>query len=137
MRTKLGTFRYGIDLIDAGGEHAEAVEPWVDTGALYSQFPAPLLERLGHRPNASRRFRLADGSVMERPIGPVPIRIGAEVQPVICVFSGEGSEMLLGATTLEAFSLAPDPVNQTLNPTIAMLLALTTTDGAAGNGATP
>ena len=124
MRKKVGTFRYQIEVGDAAGERFEAQSPWVDTGALYSQFPASLLERLGHRPNASRRFRLADGSIMERPIGPVPVRIGAEIQPVICVFADEGGEMLLGATTLEAFSLAPDPVNETLTPIEAMMLAL-------------
>ena len=124
MRTKLGTFRYEIEVLSARGAEAERAEPWVDTGALYSQFPASLLRRLGYRPNATRRFRLADGSVRERPIGPISVRIGSEVQPVICVFCEEEGEMLLGATTLEAFSLAPDPVNETLNPTIAMMLSM-------------
>jgi len=124
MRTKLGTFRYRVEVGDARGERFEALEPWVDTGALYSQLPASLLERLGHRPNATRRFRLADGSIMERPIGDVPVRIGGEVRSVVCVFGEEGSEMLLGATTLEAFSLAPDPVNETLNPVVAMMLGV-------------
>ena len=128
MRKKLGTFRYSIDIADAGGERFETVEPWVDTGALYSQFPASLLESLGYRPNATRHFCLADGSTMERPIGPVTIRVRDEMQPVICVFGPEGGELLLGATTLEAFSLAPDPVNETLNPTIAMLLRLGPSD---------
>src|SRR3990172_8430720 len=124
MRTKVGTFTYPIDIGDARGESFEEVRPWVDTGALYSQFPASLLERLGHRPNARRQFRLADGTIIERPIGPVTLRIRGEVQPVICIFGDEGCAPLLGATTLETFSLAPDPVNETLNPTIAMLLSL-------------
>src|SRR5213596_1119797 len=97
MRTKVGNFRYAIGIGDATGSRFEELVPWVDTGALYSQFPASLLERLGHRPNATRRLRLADGSVIERPIGGVPMRIGSEVRDVICVFGVEGSEMLLGA----------------------------------------
>jgi phosphoribosyl-AMP cyclohydrolase len=36
----------------------------------------------------------------------------------------EGAEALLGATTLEVFSLAPDPVNETLVPVIAMLASM-------------
>src|SRR3990172_13187028 len=124
MRTKVGTFTYPIDIGDARGESFEEVRPWVDTGALYSQFPASLLERLGHRPNARRQFRLADGTISEGPIGPVALRIRGEVQPFICIFGDEGCMLLLGATTLETFSLAPDPVNETLNPTIAMLLSL-------------
>jgi len=123
MRTKLGTFRYAIEVGEKSGERFEEVCPWVDTGALSSQFPESMLERLGHRPNATRRFRLAGGSVVERPIGDVPVRIGPEVHQVICLFGAEGSEMLLGATTLAAFSLAPDPVDERLNPSVAMMLA--------------
>src|SRR5438094_121908 len=119
MRTKLGTFRYPVALVDVQGGRSESVSPWVDTGAVYSQFPASLLESLGHRPNSAREFRLADGSTVRRPVGPVAVRIGGETQPVLCIFGDELSEMLLGATTLETFSLAPDPVNETLNPTTA------------------
>ena len=118
----MGVFRYEIGLASASGDQFEVVSPWVDTGALYSQFPASLLERLGHHPNAMRRFRLADGSTMARPVGSVPIRIGNEVQQVLCIYGEEDGEMLLGATALEVFSLAPDPVNETLTPIVAMLL---------------
>jgi phosphoribosyl-AMP cyclohydrolase len=124
MRTKLATFRYSVEVGDAREEHFEEVLAWVDTGALYSQFPASFLERLGYRPNATRRFRLADGSTVESPIGAVSVRLQGEVQPVICVFAEEGSDALIGATTLEAFSLAADPVNETLNPTVAMRLSM-------------
>ena len=122
MRKRVGTFRYEVGLGTADGERFEQVQPWVDTGALYSQFPASLLESLGHRPNANRRFRLADGSTMDRPVGSVPMRIGDEVQQVLCVYGEEEGEMLLGATAMEVFSLAPDPVNETLTPIVAMLL---------------
>ena len=122
MRTKVGTFRYPVEIGDSKGERFEELRPWVDTGALYSQFPAQILERLGHRPNTTRRFRLANGAVVEWPIGEVPVRIGAEVIHTLCVFGEEGSELLLGAVTLEQFSLAPDPVNETLVPVVALLL---------------
>jgi len=122
MRKRVGVFRYEVGLSTASGDRFEQVLPWVDTGALYSQFPASMLERLGHRPNATRRFRLADGSTMDRPVGSVPMRIGDEVQQVLCIYGEEEGEMLLGATALEVFSLAPDPVNETLTPIVAMLL---------------
>jgi len=121
MRTRVGTFRYPVEVGDAAGEHFEQTLALVDTGALYSQLPASLLDSLGHHPNATRRFRPADGSTIERPVGPVPLRINGEVQTTLCIFGPEGSEPLLGAVTLEAFSLAPDPVNETLVPVIAML----------------
>jgi hypothetical protein len=71
--------------------------------------------------DARRQFRLADGSVIELPIGDVPLRIRGEVRTSVCIFGPEGSEELLGAFTMEAFSLAADPVNETLVPVIAML----------------
>jgi phosphoribosyl-AMP cyclohydrolase len=125
MRTKLGTFRYPVEVGDLSRQSFEEFRPWVDTGALYSQFPSSILLSLGHQPDATRAFRLADGTVIERPVGQIPIRIGQETWPVICVYGPEGSEMLLGATTLNTFCLAPDPVNETLKPTIAVLLQMT------------
>jgi predicted aspartyl protease len=122
MRKQLGTFRYPVGLRWASRDAFEDVEPRVDTGALYSQFPSSLLERLGHAPNAKRLFKLADGSTSEMPIGDVPIKIGDEVHSVICLFGEEGSDPVLGATTLEVFSLAADPVNETLNPIVALRL---------------
>ena len=124
MRTKLGTFRYPVEVGNAGRDTFAAVEPLVDTGALYSQFPTSFLESLGHRSDSIRQFRLANGSLIQRPIGDVSIRIAGEVRAVTCIFGEEGRELLLGATTLEAFSLAPDPVNETLTPVVAMLASL-------------
>jgi hypothetical protein len=130
MRKKLGTFQYRVELISADGESGQEVWPWVDTAALYSPFPGDLLRELGHSPNAKRILQLADGSMMERSVGSVPMRIRGETQQVLCIY-GEGNDaMLLGATALETFSLAADPVNETLTPIVAMLLRLDQ-DGAS------
>jgi predicted aspartyl protease len=121
MRKRVGLFHYAVEVRDAAGQHLERRIPLVDTGALYSQFLASFLDRLGHRPDANRTFQLGDGTLIERRIGDVPLRINDEVRTVTCVFGEEGSLELLGATTMEAFSLAPDPVNETLIPVIALL----------------
>src|SRR5207253_3543030 len=42
------------------------VEMLVDSGALYAVLPAPLLRRLGIRPDGKERFTLADGSHVVR-----------------------------------------------------------------------
>jgi predicted aspartyl protease len=125
MRSRVGTFRFPVELGDATGSRFMDLRPLVDTGALYSQFPESLLASLGHKPDAVRQFRLADGSLVERPIGEVPIRILGEKRTTVCIFGSEDSEHLLGAFTLEAFSLAPDPVNGTLVPVVAMLASFT------------
>ena len=128
MRVKLGAFKYGIKLISANGLDIVDYEPWVDTGALYSQFPTSLLEAAGYRPDTTRRFRLADGSVMERPIGDVRLQIGDETRTVTCLFAEEGADMLLGATTLELFSLGVDTVNEILVPIEALRLSVLPAD---------
>lgn len=122
MRTKVSTFRYPVEIGDLRGERFEEVRPWVDTGAIYSQFQASLLESLGHGPNATRRFRLADGSVVERPVGDVIMRLHGEVRSTLCIFGEEGCELLLGAVALETFGLAADTANETLVPVVGMLL---------------
>jgi predicted aspartyl protease len=121
MRKRVSVFHYPVEIGDAKGERFDLRNPLVDTGALYSQFPASFLEQLGHRADATRSFRLGHRTLIERRIGDVPVRIKDEVRTVVCVFGDPDSLELLGATTMEAFSLAPDPVNETLIPVIALL----------------
>jgi hypothetical protein len=49
------------------------------------------------------------------------VRLGGQVQPSPVIFGDDGSEPLLGVVTLEIFSLAVDPVNQTLIRVPALL----------------
>lgn len=118
----MGTFRYTIAVGSPNRERFEEIQLLVDTGAAFTWIPASVLERLGHRPSYQRRLRLADGSVIERAATDVPVRIGDEVHETVCIFGDEGSEPLLGAMTLEQFSLAPDPVNRTLVPIVAYMV---------------
>lgn len=118
----MGTFRYTIAIGSPTREHFEEIQPLVDTGAAFTWVPAPILERLGHKPTFRRRLRLADGGVVERGAAEVPVRIGDEVMSTLCIFGDEGSECLLGAMTLEQFSLAPDPVNRTLVPIVTYMV---------------
>lgn len=41
----------------------------IDSGAVYSVVPAPILERLGIKPLATQEFRLAEGSKIARKKG--------------------------------------------------------------------
>ena len=121
----MGLFQYAVGLVSADGSREQEVRPWVDTGALYCQFPSKLLSDLGYKPTGTRTFALADGSRMDRPFGLVQMHIGAETLPIYCVFGPEDDTlMLLGAIALDAFSLAADPVAKILKPTIGMMLTL-------------
>lgn len=121
----MNTFRYPMEIGGADQGRFEQIEAWVDTGASYSLIPHTVLQRSGYSPTGRRRFRLADGSIIERDVCRVNLRIGEEVQYTLCVFGDGESEPLLGATALEEFTLGADPVNHTLVPVASNLLGFT------------
>jgi clan AA aspartic protease len=98
-----------------GGDFLE-IETMVDTGSLHTCLPTKTLESLHVAIEDSIAVELADGRITTRPTGEVAIRIDGRQRTCMVVF-GEGTACLLGATTLENFSLAADPVNQRLIPT--------------------
>ena len=129
----MGRFAAQLEVADPQGRHYETVEVMVDSGATYTVLPASTLERLGVVPHGARRFVLADGSRVERGFGRTWMRLDGreEISPV--VFWDEGAQPLLGAVTLEIFSLDIDPVNGRLIPVDAFMLEVAT--GRALGGA--
>ncbi len=118
----MGTFRYPIVLCSRDGTWERRVDALVDTGATYTWVPRPILEELGYKPSFKRRLRLADGKVIERDGCEVVAEIDGNRLTTIAIFGDPGSEALLGAVTLEQFSLAPDPVSKRLVPVEALLM---------------
>ena len=117
----MGTFRKEIGVAGLDGGNPAAVTALVDTGATHSMMPASLLRRLGVTPTRQRTFTMADGRKETYDIGAAMISIGEEVMPCPVIFGREG-RYLLGATTLENFDLAVDPVNQRLTPVAELTL---------------
>lgn len=111
-----GTFRYPIEIGATEAGPFVRLEAVVDTGAAYSSVPKAVLIQLGVVPRERRRFVVADGRVIERDIAIVAARLDGRTQPTVCVFGDDGSEVLLGAVTLEEFALGADPLNQRLVP---------------------
>jgi clan AA aspartic protease len=120
----MGTFSVDLDVGDAGGRRWERVRAAVDTGASYTTLPREVLERLGVRPAFQRHFRMADERRVALDVAETQVRLGGESHTTLVVFADDPSTVLLGAHTLEAFSLAVDPVNQRLVPVEAWLLRL-------------
>ena len=92
----------------------EEVEFLIDSGAIYSVVPTPILQRLGIQPLAQQEFRLADGSRIMRQKGIALFRYQNRVGGADVVFGEEGDSQLLGAFTLEALGLALDPLRREL-----------------------
>jgi len=114
------TYLEGI-AIGPVGEQA-SVEFLVDGGATYTLLPHQVWQQIGLTPRRSMRFRLADGTAMERSLSECQIRLpqGEGHTPVI--LGEEGDTALLGAITLEEFGLVLNPFTRQLQP-MQMLLA--------------
>ncbi len=120
----MGTFKVQIEIGDPEGQRFEAVSALVDTGSTYTVLPRSFLDELGVRPHTRAPFVLADERHVDYEIGRTWIRINGEAEIVLVVFGDEGVEPLLGAFTLEAFRLAPNPINETLMSVPGLLKTL-------------
>ena len=98
----------------ASPDVTEKLEFLVDSGAIYSVVPTPLLERLGLKPLTEQTFRLANGDKIVRKKGWAMFRYGDRVGVSDVVFGEDGDSTLLGAFTLEALGLALDPLKREL-----------------------
>jgi predicted aspartyl protease len=114
----VGTFFYTIRLIAASGA-SETLEALVDTGAMFTVVPAPVLERLGVTPFDTIPVRFANGQIEEWAIGQVEAELDGRRRPILCLFGSPDAPPLIGAHTLEAFLLT---VERKLVPKEAYLM---------------
>ncbi len=106
----------------ANPEVTEKIEFLIDSGAIYSVVPTPILERLAIQPISEQEFRLADGTKIVRKKGIALFKYGDKIGGADVIFGEEGDSILLGAFTLEALGLALDPLKRELKP-LPMILA--------------
>ena len=128
----MGTFSVSIEVARPYSDEFVPMEALVDTGATYSVFAGQLLEGLGVTSTETSTFELADGRIVELPMGYAAIRVSEKQIIAPVVFGPAGASPLLGATALEIARLAMDPVRQTLVPVNALLM--TWFDDKSGNG---
>lgn len=106
----------------AAPEQTERVTLLVDSGAVYSVVPGPLLSGLGIQPIAENSYFLANGDKITRKRGVAIFKYGGRIGGADVIFGEEGDSALLGALTLEALGLALNPLRRELYE-IPMLLA--------------
>jgi clan AA aspartic protease len=91
------------------------VEFLVDSGAKYTLLPLETWQTLGLEPIQSMRFRLADGTPLERNLGECRITLpGHGTRYTTVILGQQDDRALLGAITLEEFALVLDPFKGTL-----------------------
>ena len=100
----------------ASPDQRETVEFLIDSGAVYSFVPRPVLERLGIVPHSRQRFRLADGSSIERDRGDALFFYKGQRGAAPVIFAETGDATLLGAVTMESLGFVLDAVRRDLLP---------------------
>ncbi len=117
----MGTFAVPIQIGNLAGSQFVELTALVDTGTTYTTLPGSILTRLGIDQESNRRFELADNRIVEYPVGQARIRLEDQELIMLVVFAPEDTAPLLGATALEIFGLAVDPIHQRLVPVPALL----------------
>lgn len=106
----------------ASPDQREGVDFLVDSGAVYSFVPREILGRLGIAPHSRQRFRLADGSSIERERGDALFFFKGQRGLAPVIFAETDDATLLGAVTLESLGLLLDAVRRDLMP-LPMIVA--------------
>jgi clan AA aspartic protease len=94
----------------------------VDSGAVYSVVPAPVLRALRVKPQREETFTLANGEKVARGVGEVGFRFQGRAATSPVVFGEAKDVYLLGAVTLETLGYVLDPFRRELRP-LRMMLA--------------
>jgi predicted aspartyl protease len=115
--TTMGLTVLTIDVASPKNEDVrEPIEFLIDSGAVYSFVPREVLTRLGIRSHSRQRFRLADGSSIERDRGDALFFYKGQQGASPVIFDEQGDAKLLGAVTLESLGLVLDAVRRELLP---------------------
>ncbi len=114
------TFGMGLTYVDvklssiANGKSAYILKCLVDTGATDLLVSSKKLKEIGVEPVGKMRYELADGKKKNYRYGLVRIELKGRITAGRAIFGPDGTEPLLGVTTLESTGFAVDPTTRTL-----------------------
>ncbi|MGQ9530880.1 MAG: aspartyl protease family protein [Candidatus Bathycorpusculaceae bacterium] len=97
-------------------ELEDFAELLADTVSIYTILRRGRLEKLNVKPRGKRRFKTADGRIIEREVGAAEIEVNGQNTYSIVVFGENSDAEVLGITTLEELGLQVDPVTGELKP---------------------
>lgn len=100
----------------AAPDQREPVEFLIDSGAVYSFVPRDILARLDIQPHSRQKFRLADGSMIDRDRGDALFFYRGQRGAAPVIFGEPGDATLLGAVSLESLGFVLDAIRRDLLP---------------------
>lgn len=113
---QVGTFTVPITIYSPDRSAFHSLDGLVDTRSLHTIIPASILEELETPTYFRRQYRMADGSIVDMPLGAVLLELQGEIGAVPVLFGIDPDNAMIGATTLETFGYAADPHHQRLIP---------------------
>ena len=121
----MGTFSVTLEVGSLTSSKVLRTDALVDTGATHTLISQSVLRGLGVEPIDRILFQLAHERTVEYDVGQIRLKLDGRERIVLVVFGEDNASALLGATTLEVFNLAVDPVQRRLVPVPGLLKALT------------
>ena len=118
----VGIFHIPIQIGNLDGGDFAQVEALVDTGAVTTLVPRPVLESVGIVPESRETFTMANGSRVAMDMAQVRARVDGRETITWVIFGDEDANPLLGAYTLEGVFMGVDPYNRRLIPLERLLL---------------
>ena len=112
----MGAFSIPIEVGDISGTRFVQTEAMVDTGAVFTMLPQDIIADFTLIAQENQRFRLADGSRVEYPVGYMRLRFEQKEVIAPVIVGPEGTMPLLGATALENALLGVESHNERLIP---------------------
>jgi len=103
---------------------SKEVELIADTEAIYTVVSKKILEELGIRKRGKRKFKLANGKIIEREVGIIKIEVRETVAYTTVFFGEENDTQVLGVTALEELGMQIDPITGELKPMELLLLGI-------------
>ena len=116
----MGTFSVPVEVTGPSGRRVEA-KALADTGATHTLMPEDLLGDLEVDEMEQVAFQLADDREAQYQVGEARLQVDGRERTVLVVFGPTGTKPLIGATSLELFDLAVDPVQQRLTSVPGLL----------------
>jgi predicted aspartyl protease len=95
-----------------------------DTGSIYTMIKREFLEKLQIKPRGKRKFKTADGRLVERDVGAAEIEINGQSTYSTVIFGENSDAEVLDVTTLEELGLQVDQVTGELKPLELLLLTI-------------